>query len=359
MTHHQPPGFLAVPPANSGPGVLVLHAWWGLNDTIRSFCAQLAQSGFVVFAPDLYHGKVADTIADAQVLAEALDANHLQVKAEIADAVTFLQERAEQTDRGLAVIGFSLGAYYALHLSTADPEHTGSVVVFYGTGADEFGNARAAYLGHFAEYDEFEPSANVDALEEALKGAGRNVTFHRYCGTGHWFFEPDRPQAYNPEAAALAWDRTLAFLNDTISLGQVRTTQDRGTPEPDREVTAEKVDAIISALGDWRGATLARVRALIRQADPDVVEELKWRKPSNPTGVPVWSHHGLICTGETYKDKVKLTFAQGASIDDPAGLFNAGLQGNTRRAIDIHEGDSIDESAFQNLVRAAVDFNSS
>lgn len=113
---------------------------------------------------------------------------------------------------------------------------------------------------------------------------------------------------------------------------------------------AELIDARIEELGDWRGETLARVRALIKQADPEIVEEWKWR-------VPVWSHGGIVCTGETYKKAVKLTFAKGASLDDPAGLFNSSLGGNTRRAIDIHEGEQIDEEALKALVRAAVDFN--
>ena len=108
---------------------------------------------------------------------------------------------------------------------------------------------------------------------------------------------------------------------------------------------------------DWRGAMLARVRRIIERADPDIVEETKWRKPSNPDGVPVWSHSGMICTGETYKDKVKLTFARGAALADPSGLFNASLDAGTRRAIDIFEGDKIDEAALQALVRAAVELN--
>ena len=116
---------------------------------------------------------------------------------------------------------------------------------------------------------------------------------------------------------------------------------------------SQLIDAKIEALDDWRGETLARVRALIRQADPEVVEELKWR------GVPVWSHAGIICTGETYKAAVKLTFAKGASLDDPTGLFNSSLEGNTRRAIDIHEGDKIDEAALKALIRAAVALNTS
>ena len=110
---------------------------------------------------------------------------------------------------------------------------------------------------------------------------------------------------------------------------------------------------------DWRGETLSRVRALIKEADPEVVEELKWRKPSNPEGVPAWTHDGLICTGETYKSVVKLTFAKGASLDDPSGLFNSSLDGNVRRAIDIREGEAIDEDAFMALIRAAVSLNES
>ena len=118
------------------------------------------------------------------------------------------------------------------------------------------------------------------------------------------------------------------------------------------------IDARIAALGDWRGETLARVRALIKQADPDVVEEVKWRKPSNAMlGVPVWEHDGIICTGETYKNVVKLTFAKGASLADPSALFNSSLEGNTRRAIDFHEGDKIDEKALKALIRAAVALN--
>ena len=120
---------------------------------------------------------------------------------------------------------------------------------------------------------------------------------------------------------------------------------------------SQEIDAKIAALGDWRGETLARIRGLIKLADPEIVEEVKWRKPSNPSGVPVWSHAGIVCTGETYKDKVKLTFAKGASLDDPSGLFNASLDAGTRRAIDIRESDSIDGEAFKALVRNAVALN--
>ncbi len=128
--------------------------------------------------------------------------------------------------------------------------------------------------------------------------------------------------------------------------------------EQEAESPSQLIEATIEELGDWRGKTLSRLRALIKRADPEVVEEWKWRKPSSP-GVPVWSHHGGICTGETYKSVVKLTFFKGASLEDPSGLFNSSLEGNTRRAIDFHEDDEIDEKAFVALIRAAVSLNES
>jgi len=122
---------------------------------------------------------------------------------------------------------------------------------------------------------------------------------------------------------------------------------------------SQTIDAMFAGLGDWRGEALARLRGLIKQADHDVVEELKWKKPSNPAGVPVWSDAGMICTGEVYKHHVKLTFAKGAALEDPRRLFNASLEGNVRRAIDVHEGETVDARAFVALVRAAVALNKS
>jgi hypothetical protein len=128
-----------------------------------------------------------------------------------------------------------------------------------------------------------------------------------------------------------------------------------GVEEGKKEASpSQRIDARIEEVSDWRTETLARLRTVILQADPEVVEEVKWRKPSNPAGVPVWSHAGIICTGETYKNAVKLTFAKGAALPDPSGLFNSSLDGNTRRAIDFHEGDAIDEKALKALIRAAV-----
>jgi hypothetical protein len=128
------------------------------------------------------------------------------------------------------------------------------------------------------------------------------------------------------------------------------------TNHPDSEVASAKITQRIQDLGDWRGETLAYVRRLIHDADPDIQEEWKWEKPKSP-GIPIWSHEGIVCTGETYKQVVKLTFARGASIEDPAKLFNASLEGNVRRAIDLHEGEKIDEAAFKQLIHAAVAAN--
>ncbi len=214
MKNQQPQGFLAVPATGSGRGVLVLHPWWGLNNTMKMFCNQLSEAGFIAFAPDLYHGKLATAIQEAEKLSNALDAK--EARADIADAVDFLSEHAAQGDQGLAVIGFSLGAYFALELSATASDHIHAVVVFYGTGPDDYTTSRAEYLGHFAEADEYEPEQNINHLEASLRAAGRPVTFLRYPSTGHWFFEPDRPEAYNQAAAAQAWERTLTFLKETL-----------------------------------------------------------------------------------------------------------------------------------------------
>lgn len=215
MSHPQPDGYLATPSSGEGSGVLVLHAWWGLNDTMKDICNRLAEAGFVAFAPDLYHGKLSDNVADAEALAEPLFAEMEQPRADVAAAAAFLNERADDDGSGLAVVGFSLGAFFALDLSVTAPERVHSVVVYYGTRPGDYSNSRAAYLGHFAAADDFEPPSEVDGLEQSLKRAGRPVTFHRYPGTGHWFCEPDRVEAYNQEAAELAWERTLAFLKDS------------------------------------------------------------------------------------------------------------------------------------------------
>jgi hypothetical protein len=153
--------------------------------------------------------------------------------------------------------------------------------------------------------------------------------------------------------------RKLKAASDARSVAPAATVWQSvsvpGKAEP--ESPSVLIDAKIKELADWRGERLSRLRDLIKQAVPDVVEEVKWRKPSSPLGVPVWSCGGIICTGETYRDKVKLTFAKGASLEDPAGLFNSSLEGNVRRAIDFAEQDGLDEGAFRALVRSAAELN--
>ena len=219
MLSSQPDGYLALPASGKGAPVLVLHAWWGLNATIQALCDRLAAAGFVAFAPDLYHGQTADTIPEAEALRDELDADSAPAFAAVHGAAAYLSAHPASAGAAgavahLAVIGFSLGAYFALDLSVSDPERVRSVVVFYGTrSGDDYAQARAAYLGHFAEQDDFEPQSEVESLANTLRQAGRPVSFHIYPGAGHWFFEPDRPDAYHPAAAQLAWERTLAFLN--------------------------------------------------------------------------------------------------------------------------------------------------
>lgn len=210
-------GYLAVPRSGQGPGVLVLHAWWGLNDTIRQVCQRLADAGFVAYAPDLYHGRVAQTIAAAERLSSELEANSEAAKDEVATAVHALWEKAHPRAQGIGVVGFSLGAYYALQLSGSDPERVRAVALFYGCGDGDFAQARATYLGHFAENDPYEPAENVAWLEKELQANGRTATFYHYKGVGHWFCEPDRVDAYDETAATLAWERTLSFLRATLS----------------------------------------------------------------------------------------------------------------------------------------------
>lgn len=216
-THNN--GYLALPPTGSGDPVLVLHAWWGLNDTFKGVCDRLAAAGFVAYAPDLHHGKVATTISEAEALVDepifGSAEGVAKVRAEVAAAVAWLGEHAGKPTSRLAVIGFSMGAFFALDASMNLPEAISKVVIFYGSypaDADSFKRSQASYLGHFAEIDAYEPADSVDGLEATLKAAGRPFSFHMYPGTGHWFFEPDRPDAYQAEAAALAWERTLAFL---------------------------------------------------------------------------------------------------------------------------------------------------
>ncbi|RYG34045.1 dienelactone hydrolase family protein [bacterium] len=210
----KPEGYLAEPKSGKGPGVLVLHPWWGLNADTKAFCDRLADSGFVAFAPDMFHGQTATTPEAAEALTKAHRSKEAEIKAQILESAKYLEERTGKKE--IAVVGFSYGAYYALDFSNAEPTRVRALVDFYGTGEEDFSQSKASYLGHFAEKDEFEPKESVDSLAKALKEAGRPATIHTYSGTGHWFFEPSVKAAYNKEASDLAWARTLGFLRTTL-----------------------------------------------------------------------------------------------------------------------------------------------
>ena len=209
MALEQPDGYLATPASGSGQPVLVLHPWWGLNDTIKAFTDQLAAAGFLAFAADLYHGQVTDQIPEAENLANGLTDE--QAHPDIAAAVAYLKEKSGEDS--IAVIGFSLGGSFAVHLSGSQPDDVHSVVLYYGVGEGDFSQIKADFLGHFAENDQYEERKWVDWLEGELKKVGCSVTFHFYEGMQHWFVEPDRPDVYDADATNLAWERTVAFLN--------------------------------------------------------------------------------------------------------------------------------------------------
>jgi carboxymethylenebutenolidase len=218
------PGYLATPDAAAGsaaPGVVVLHAFWGLTEPFRQACDRLAEAGYVALAPDMYRGKTTASVEEAQALGSALDQNAEQWQGDIRGAVHFLRQyqqdhTSQQADSSgkVALMGFSLGGAYVLDMSVNLADEIAAVVVFYDTypGLD-YGRAKAAYLCHYAEDDSFVSAEAVAQMERELQAAGRQVSIYTYPGTKHWFVEPNRADAYNPAAAALAWERTLAFLD--------------------------------------------------------------------------------------------------------------------------------------------------
>lgn len=203
-------GYLSLPSQAEAPGVIVLHAWWGLNPVFKNLCDRLAAEGFVAFAPDLNDGKVARTIDEAkQLMPENEEAQRHPIVAATPD---FLLDRPEVRKEPLSVIGFSMGAAWSLVLASERPKDIGKVVLFYGNyeGMD-FSKIQASILGHFAEADEWEPLEGVRATEAAMQVAGIQALFHIYPSMRHWFFEEDRPE-FDPQAAEVAWKRTLDFL---------------------------------------------------------------------------------------------------------------------------------------------------
>lgn len=206
----QAPGYLALPGKAKGSGVLLLHPWWGLNPFMKDFATRLAGEGYVVLAPDLFHGPVATTIEDAEKLANS--AVPETIMREAAGATQFLLSHEQTTGSAIGVVGFSFGAAWALWLAENRPTDIAATVIFYGSYPLDFVNTRSAFMGHFAESDPYEPMESVRATEQQLIDAGASTTLHFYPGTGHWFFESDRPDAYHPSAAQLAWERTTSFL---------------------------------------------------------------------------------------------------------------------------------------------------
>ena len=205
--------YLAVPERGTGAAVLVLHAWWGLTSVFTDVCDRLAAEGYVALAPSLYaNGATTASISEAEALVAAHDQAPEEAEAVVHAALDHLRGLPAVSGAQLGIIGFSLGAYWALHLSQVRPDDVGAVVAVYGTNDGDYSTARAAYLGHFAEQDDFEPLEAVRGLEARIRSAGHEVTFHVYPGTGHWFVEPNRPDAYNAQAAELVWERTLTFM---------------------------------------------------------------------------------------------------------------------------------------------------
>jgi len=212
------PAYLAAPEQGgspgSGPGVLVLHAWWGLNPFFKSFCDRLAGQGFVALAPDLYGGKVATSIPEAQLLMAQTDFEQAQTT--VIGSLFYLGGLPAVTGKGLATVGFSMGASWALWLSTFAPQDVAAVAAFYGTDELDPHLAQAAYQGHYAASDNYEPLDGVRRLEAGIKEAGLKAKFYIYPQAGHWFMEEDRPDAYNPAAAKLAWRRLVKFLKGSL-----------------------------------------------------------------------------------------------------------------------------------------------
>jgi carboxymethylenebutenolidase len=202
--------YLVAPDAGSGPGVLLLHSWWGLTPFFRSVADRLADEGFVVLAPDLMGGALPSSAEEAQRLLAESDPN--EGVALVTASAARLRNLRITPDGPIAVVGFSMGASWALWLSARAPDVLAATVVFYGSQNIDFDGARSAYLGHFAEHDPFESDDDIAFLEASLGLAGCDVTFHRYAGTGHWFFESDRPDAFDADAAEQAWSRTVEFL---------------------------------------------------------------------------------------------------------------------------------------------------
>lgn len=202
-------GYLATPSQPEAQGVIVLHAWWGLNQFFKNLCDRLAAEGFVAFAPDLNEGRVATTVDEAKQIMSELSFERKQAIAEV--LVDYLRTRPEVRKGPLSLVGFSMGAAWSLVLVSEMPEDIGKVILFYGVGEGDFTKIKAEILGHFSDSDEWEPLDGIRAMEEDMHTAGLEPTFYIYPQMAHWFFEEDRPE-FDPQSAEVAWKRTLDFL---------------------------------------------------------------------------------------------------------------------------------------------------
>lgn len=219
-------GYLTLPHGGDGPGVLVLHSWWGLTPFFKGLCDRLAGEGFVALAPDLYGGRTTGDPDEARAwLAEAdMDAALRLVRS----SLFTLRGLPRTPDAPVGVVGFSMGASWALWLASRVPDLVGATVVFYGSQSIDMAPATSPFLGHFAERDELVDADELTLLEADLLLLEKDVTFHRYAGTGHWFFEADRPDAYDAPAADLAWRRTVTFLRQHL---RAEAAADEGTAD--------------------------------------------------------------------------------------------------------------------------------
>ncbi|MEO8355373.1 MAG: dienelactone hydrolase family protein [Chloroflexota bacterium] len=203
-------GYLALPSQSNAPGVIVLHAWWGLNPFFKNLCDRLASEGFVAFAPDLNDGRVAQTVDEAKQIMSETESERQQAVA--GALVGFRRGRPEVRKEPLALIGFSMGAAWSLEVASRHPQDIRKVVLFYGVGDPDFSQIKSGILGHFSDVDEWEPMEGIRAMEAEMRSAGLDPDFQIYPGRSHWFFEQDRPE-FDPQAAELAWKRTLEFLH--------------------------------------------------------------------------------------------------------------------------------------------------
>lgn len=208
-----PPHYLAIPKSGTGPGVLVLHSWWGLNPFFKELCDRFARAGFVALAPDLYSGKVATTVAAAKALrAQTTASRKTPAYKMLIAAIERLSHHAAVTTPCIALVGFSMGGHWALWLAQRPELPICATVIYYAARNGDFTQSRSRFLFHFAQTDEWVSAASIKKLKKSLAGASLDATYHEYPDTAHWFFEYDRSAAFNGKAAALSWKRTLEFL---------------------------------------------------------------------------------------------------------------------------------------------------